>query len=141
MAEATTLSFCLQPYKFMGHSQVTVWRRNRLGKFPRCPGQLYPKSGAISNWAEWSSANCCLSDLITAGCPLGIQSPSSAGWCCQGRQLRGILDSQASPWRVGRAKYSGKPSLLSLLKGSGSKQTSQKGVTGEQEGVGCKRKV
>lgn len=74
-----------------------------LGKFPMCPGSCTP-SQAIPNWAEWSSANCCLSDLITAGYPLGILPPLSAGWCCQGRQLRGILASQASLWRGGKSK-------------------------------------
>lgn len=130
MAGVTTLPFCLQHYKFMGHSQVQPLEEKQAGQASDVPPQLHPKSGAIPNWAEWSSAACCLSDLITAGCPLGIQSPLSAGWCRQGRQPRGILPSQASPWRVGRAKCSGN-TFFPYSRTQGAKQTAQKGVTGE----------
>jgi hypothetical protein len=103
---------CLQYYNFMGQSQVKATLEEQCaGQFPDAPppppppAQLYPKSEAIPHWAEGSSANCCLSVLITAGCPLGIQPPLSAGQCCQGRQLRGTLASQAS---VGWEEHKGR---------------------------------
>lgn len=116
---------------FMGYSKVKPTLEEKYaGQVPDMPQQLYPKSGAIPNWAEWSSANCCLSVLITAGCPLGIQPPLSAGWCCQGRQLRGILASQASLWRGGKSKM--------LREGSPQTPGSKTGgVIGEQGGSGA----
>lgn len=133
MAGVTTLPFCLQHYKFMGHSQVAASGGETGWASFRCAPAAAPQVGGHSQLGRVElslHSESCLSDLITAGCPLGIQSPLSAGWCRQGRQPRGILPSQASPWRVGRAKCSGN-TFFPYSRTQGAKQTAQKGVTGE----------
>lgn len=62
------------------------------------PRQLYPKSGASPNWARWSWANCCGSVLITAGRPLGVRPPLSAGWLTEKAAER-LPGSQAASLR------------------------------------------
>lgn len=107
------------------HGRETSW----VGSQPALPRQLYPKSGASPNWAGWSWANCCHSVLITAGRPLGVRPPLSAGWLTGKAAERHPSLPGCLPEGVGGAKLPRKapsfPHPTAL--GAGENQTAQRG--------------
>lgn len=107
---------CQRNGRIEAHNCLSGGETRWAGSLPALPGQVYPKSRASPNWAGWSWANCCSSVLITAGRPLGVRPPLSAGWLTEkaAERLRGFPASLAASLRGGWSKSprEGSPPLL-----------------------------